>query len=78
MLDPRVIRRLAGAAAAVTELAITVAIGVAAGTWGDKQLGSAPLLALALSLLALILGFIRLVSTLKRLEEPDDRHPPNP
>lgn len=78
MLNPRTVARLAGAAAAVTELAITVAAGVAGGSYLDARLGSSPFLALVLSLLALILGFIRLTRTLKPPTEPDGRQPPNP
>ncbi len=78
MMNPRMVAKLAGAAAAVTELAITVAAGAAGGSYLDARLGSSPFLALILSLLALILGFIRLTRSLKPPTEPDGRQPPNP
>jgi F0F1-type ATP synthase assembly protein I len=71
-------RRVAGAIAMVSELAVTVVLGVLAGGWLDRRFGTEPVLILLLSIGALIFSMWRMVSSLNRLFKPDDPPPQDP
>ena len=77
MLDPDSLRRMGGAMSMAAELAVTVTLGVFAGAWLDARLHTEPFLLLALALLALIVGFVRLTRTMQRSDSSDDGDPPN-
>lgn len=65
MLDPDAMRQMAGAMAMAAELAVTVTLGVLAGSWLDSRFGTSPILLLLLALLGLVIGFVRMARTLK-------------
>lgn len=62
--------------ALVTELAVSVVLGVAAGAWVDARLSTSPVFTLLLTLAGLTLGMVRLISTLQA-DTDDDPHPPS-
>ncbi len=65
--------QLLRASAMVTEMAVTVILGLLAGGWLDRRLDSSPLFLFALSLLAFIVGMIRMVKALS--SEPRNDQP---
>ena len=73
MLEPVFFRQLAGISAAILEMAITVVVGIALGTFLDARLGSEPVLMLVLALGALVVGMMRLSKAIARLSEPKDQ-----
>lgn len=78
MLHPSSIRRIGQASALVSEMAVTVIIGVLAGHWIDGTFGSSPIFLTACSIAALALGTVRLLRSLPRILPPDDPHDPPP
>ena len=66
MIDRDLMRRVSGAIAVVSEMAVTVVLGVLAGGWLDARFGTEPVLILILSIGALIFSMWRLVSSLNR------------
>lgn len=75
MLDPEILRRMGGAAAAAAELAVAVLVGVFGGAWLDTRFGTSPVLLLSLSLAGLLVGLVRLTRWLKSSESQDDDDP---
>jgi F0F1-type ATP synthase assembly protein I len=71
VIDRDLMRRVAGSIAMVSELAVTVILGVLAGGWLDRRFGTEPVLILFLSIGALIFSMWRLVNSLNRLFKPD-------
>jgi F0F1-type ATP synthase assembly protein I len=61
--------------ALVSELAISVVLGVAAGAWVDDRLSTSPVFTLLLTLAGLTLGMVRLITTLQA-DTDDDADPP--
>ena len=77
MIDPVFLRKMAGVMALAMELAATVVLSTLAGSWLDTRLGSSPIFLLLLSLLALVVGMMRLTQGLKRLNPEDESDPPD-
>ena len=65
--------QLLRASAMVTEMAVTVILGLLAGGWVDRRLDCSPLFLFALSLLAFIVGMARMVKALS--SEPRNDQP---
>ncbi len=61
--------------ALVSELAVSVVLGVAAGAWVDGYLSTTPIFTLLLTLSGLTLGLVRLSTSLKA-DSDDDADPP--
>lgn len=61
--------------ALVSELAVSVVLGVAAGAWVDGRLSTSPVFTLLLTLAGLTLGMVRLITTLQA-DTDDDADPP--
>lgn len=61
---PDMRQQLIRASAMVTEMAVTVILGVIAGGWLDRRLDTSPLFLFLLSLVALIFGMYRMIRTL--------------
>lgn len=57
-------KQLIRASAMVTEMAVTVILGVLAGGWLDRRFDTSPLFLFLLSLLALVLGMVRMIRAL--------------
>ena len=57
-------QQLVRASAMVTEMAVTVILGVLAGGWLDGRFNTSPLFLFLLSLLALVLGMVRMIRAL--------------
>lgn len=76
MIDPRTLRRMAAGMALTVEMAATVVLGVVAGAWLDRRIGTSPVFLLLLSLGALAGGIARLVRATGRFE-PEDEAPPD-
>jgi len=74
MSDPSPYRFYAVVMAAVTGMAFTVFLAGAFGAWLDARLGTTPWMLLALSLVALVVGFAQLIFITKRLVVTDDHH----
>ena len=64
------------ATAVVTELAITVILGVYIGSYLDTRLGVSPVSLLSFTLGALAVGTIRLTRSVAKLTAADEDHPP--
>ncbi len=77
MIDPDLMRRMAGAMSLAAELAVTVTLGVIVGAWLDRHLDTAPIFLLALSLLGLALGTYRLLRGVQEFWSSDDGEPPD-
>lgn len=71
MLDPELLRKLGAVTAAATEVVVAVGLGLLAGGWLDRQLGTSPSFLLLLSLVGLVVGFWRLSRWLKGSEQRD-------
>ncbi len=76
MIDPATARRLAGAMSLAAELAVTVTLSVLAGAWLDSRFGTSPILLLALALLGLVIGLVRLTRAVQQSWLSDDGEPP--
>lgn len=61
---PDMRQQLFRASAMVTEMAVTVILGVIAGGWLDRRLDTSPIFLFLLSLVALIFGMYRMIRTL--------------
>lgn len=75
MLDPSLLRLMAGALALTVEVGVLVLVGAGVGHWLDTHLGTDPTLLLTLALLGLVAGFIRLNAGLRRLNAESDDPP---
>lgn len=64
--EPR--QQLFRASAMVTEMAVTVILGVLAGGWLDGRFNTSPLFLLLLSLLAFVIGMVRMIRALNARE----------
>jgi F0F1-type ATP synthase assembly protein I len=76
MLDPGLLRLLAGALALTAEVGVLVLVGAGVGHWLDGNFGTGPLLLSALALLGLTAGMVRLHAGLRRLQADQDEPPP--
>ena len=72
MAAKRSSEQLLRAAAMVTEMAVTVILGLAAGGWADQKLNTSPLFLFLLTLLAFIIGMARLMRALGEPGPPND------
>ena len=72
MLNPSLAKQMGLAIAVVFELTLAVCIGGGAGYWLDSSLGTSPGFTFSLSILALLVFFRRLTSTLRQAAESDD------
>ena len=77
MFSPRNVRQMGLAIAVISELTVIVCIGVGAGFWLDSALGSSPSFTLSLSILALVYGFKRLITSLNQASQDHDHEPPD-
>ncbi len=76
MLDPGFLKKVSRLTAMISEMSVTVILGVLAGSWLDSRLQTTPVLLLLLSVGALVLGMVRLTKALNR-ESNDDGLPPD-
>ena len=76
MLDRSFFLKLGRATAVVTEMAVTIVLGVYAGSYLDSRLGLSPVLLLSFTLGALIVGTVRLTRSVAKLTASDDDHTP--
>jgi len=72
MTAKRSSEQLIRAAAMVTEMAVTVILGLVAGGWADRKFNTSPLFLFLLTLLAFIVGMVRMVRALNEPGPPDD------
>lgn len=75
MLDRSFFTKLGRATAVVTEMAVTVILGVYVGSYLDTWLGLSPVLLLSFTLGALVVGMIRLTKGVNKLTAADEDHP---
>lgn len=76
MLDPSLLRLMAGALALTVEVGVLVLVGAGVGRWLDTHFGTDPALLLTLALLGLVAGFFRLNAGLRRMNAGSDDQPP--
>lgn len=69
-------KQLLRASAMVTEMAVTVVLGLLAGGWVDRRLETSPLFLLLFTFLAFILGMVRLMRAIGKPGSSDE--PPRP
>lgn len=69
-------KQLLRASAMVTEMAVFIVLGVAAGAWLDRALQTSPLFLFVLSLLAFAAGMVRLLRAVNALSQRNDPDPP--
>jgi len=60
----------------VTEMAVFIVLGIAAGAWLDRTLHTSPLFLLVLSLLAFAASMVRLLRAVKPPSPGNDPDPP--
>jgi F0F1-type ATP synthase assembly protein I len=77
MLNPRNARQMGLAIAVISELTIIVCVGAGAGFWLDSTLDSSPGFTLSFSILALVIGFKRLITSLQKATHSNDHEPPS-
>lgn len=77
MLDRSFLLKLGRATATITEMVVTVVVGVFAGSWVDHKLDLSPVFLLSLTLGALIVGMVRLTRSVQKLSASDDAPSPN-
>jgi|TARA_B100000530_G_C15637697_1_gene360944 ATP synthase protein I len=77
MFNPRNARQMGLAITVISELTVVVCVGGGAGFWLDSALGSSPSFTLSFSILALVYGFKRLVTTLNQASKKHDDEPPD-
>ncbi len=75
MLDHTFFRKMGKATAVVTELAITVILGVYIGSYLDAWLGFSPVFLLSFTLGALAVGTLRLTRSVAKLTAADEDYP---
>ncbi|MCB9780427.1 MAG: AtpZ/AtpI family protein [Alphaproteobacteria bacterium] len=71
MLDPDMLKRLAGATAAAAELAVIVVVGALLGRWLDARFLTSPTFLLLLSIGGLTAGLFRLVRWARSEDQED-------
>lgn len=76
MLDRSFLLKVGRATAIVTEMAVTVVLGVFLGSHLDTRFALSPVLLLTFTLGALTVGMFRLVRGVGKLSPTDDDHPP--
>ena len=76
MLDRTFLLKVGRATAIVSEMAVTVVLGVYLGSHLDDRFTLSPVLLLTFTLGALTVGMVRLVRGVERLTSTDDDHPP--
>ena len=76
MLDRAFFRKMGRATAVVTEMAVTVILGVYIGSYLDTRLGFSPVFLLSFTLGALVVGMVRLTRSVAKLTAADEDHPP--
>lgn len=76
MLDRTFLVKVGRATAVVTEMAVTVVLGVFLGSYLDDRFALSPVLLLTFSLGALTVGMVRLTRSVGKLTASDDDHPP--
>jgi len=74
-MDPRSLRRYGRATASVTELAVSVVLGVYIGDLLDRRWGTDPWLLLGCATAALTIGVVRLTFAMRGLADSDDPEP---
>ena len=67
--------QLIRAAAMVTEMAVTIILGLLAGGWADRRFDTSPLFLFLLTLLAFILGMARLMRAIQSPRPPSSGPP---
>jgi len=75
VLDHSFFIKLGRATAVVTEMAVTVILGVYLGSYLDTRLDLSPVLMLSLTLGALVIGMVRLTKGVAKLTAADEEHP---
>lgn len=76
MLDRTFLLRVGRATGIVSEMAVTVILGVYLGSYLDERFDLSPVLLLTLTLSALTVGMFRLVRGVEKLTASDEDHPP--
>lgn len=74
MLDRAFLRTIGRATAIVSEMAVTVVLGVFLGSFLDDHFSLSPVLLLSFTLGALTVGMVRLVRGVEKLSPSDDDH----
>jgi len=71
MLSPSFVRKIGLTFAAITQMAITVVLGIFLGGWLDSLHSLGPLFLFSLSLGALVFGMTRLTRTLNQINQDE-------
>ena len=71
MLNPSTVRKIGLTFAAITQMAITVVLGIFLGGWLDSLHSIGPLFLFTLSLGTLVFGMTRLTRTLNQINQDE-------
>lgn len=74
MLDRSFLLKVGRATAIVSEMAVTVVLGVYAGSFLDDRFALSPVLLLTFTLGALVVGMVRLTRSVEKLTTAHDDH----